>query len=190
MQGYPRIIDVFTKSQCFDTPNGLYRCVTKDSPYMPENFVSKTYNGYANLVQSFIRSARKYANKVLEVYEANGKNAMAVRMDTTVEPDFHFLYEIPLLEGEAGAYQAINEGIAILREATTAGILAANVSYAVGLAASIIIFIWVFGAIKKTIFAETKYARGVLFMVPHETLRTTKAMIEYIENLHAALVDK
>ena len=190
MQGYPSVIDVFTKSQCFNTPNGLYRCVTTDSPYLPENFVSKTYNGYGNLVQNFIRSSRKYANRILEVYQANGKNPMAIRKDTLVEPDFHFMYEIPLLEGEAGAYQALNEGILILESKITAGILAANVSYAVGLAASIIIFIWVFGAIKKSILADTKYARGVLFMVPHDTLRNTKAMIEYIENLHAALVDK
>ena len=159
MQGYPRIIDIFTQSQCFDTPNGLYRCVTKDSPYFPENFVSKTYNGYSNLVQNFIRSARKYATRVLELYNVN-KIPEDIRKDTSTEADFHFLYEIPLLEGEAGAYQAIHEAVLILDEDVVRGILAANISYAVGLAASFIIFLWVFGAIRKSIIAETKYARG------------------------------
>ena len=198
MQGYPRVIDVFTQSQCFNTPNGLYRCVTEDSEYMPENWVAKTYNGFSNVVQNFIRSSRKYSTRVLELYNVN-KNELDVRKDSSAEADFHFMYEIPLLEGEAGAYQAINEAKSILDETVKRGILAANISYAVGLAASFIIFLWVFGAIRKSIIAETKYARGgkinillklVLYMVPYDVLRNTKAMIEYIENLHAALSTK
>ena len=186
MQGYPSVIDVFTKSQCFNTPNGLYRCVTKDSKYFPENFVSKTYNGYSNLVQNFVRSSRKFASKLLEVYKKENKEE-AVRNDTSVEPDFHFMYEIPVLEGEAGAYQAIDVAKLNLDEQITKGILSANISYAVGLTCSFLIFIWVFGSIRKSILAETKFARGVLFLVPYETLRNTKAMIEYIDNLHAAI---
>lgn len=159
MQAYPRVIDVFTQSQCFETPNGLYRCVTKDSEYFPQNFVSKTYNGYSNLVQNFIRSGRRYATKVLQLYNSTG-SAFAVKNDTSVEADFHFLYEIPLLEGEAGAYQSVNEAIHILDEDILRGVLAANISYAIGLAACFVIFIWIFGAIRKSILAETKYARG------------------------------
>jgi len=197
MQGYPTVIDVFTRSQCFNTPNGLYRCITKDSDFMPENWVSKTYNGYGNLVQNFIRSSRKYFKKVLELYEQN-KNVSDVRKvdSRSVEPDFHFMYEIPLLEGEAGAYQAINNAKDTLSDKINNGVLSANISYAVGLACSFMIFIWIFGSIRKRILEETRYSRGgkiddelklVLYMVPYDTLRNTKAMIEYIENLHAAI---
>lgn len=159
MQGYPQVIAVFTDSQCFNTPNGLYRCVTKDSPYMPENFVSKTYNGYSNLVQNFIRSSRKYGNKVRELYEVN-KNPRDIMKDRSVEADFHFMYEIPLLEGEAGAYQAIDGAKIYLDKQIRSGVVAANISYAVGLTLSFIIFIGVFGTIRKNILAETKIARG------------------------------
>ena len=186
MQGYPSVIDVFTKSHCFHSPNGLSRCVTKDSKYFPENFVSKTYNGYSNLVQNFVRSSRKFASKLLDVYKKT-KHEEDVRDDTTVEADFHFMYEIPLLEGEAGAYQSIEAAKMDLDDKIKKGILSANISYAVGLACSFVIFIWVFGSIRKSILAETKFARGVLFLVPYDTLRNTKAMIEYIENLHAAI---
>ena len=159
MQAYPRVINIFTQSQCFNTPNGLYRCLIEDSIYFPDNFVSKTHNGFSNLIQNFIRSARRYAARVLEIYNVN-KNPFDIRKDTTVEADFHFLYEIPLLEGEAGGYQSIHEAILILDEEIVRGVLAANISYAVGLAASFAIFIWVFGSIRKSIFAETKFARG------------------------------
>jgi hypothetical protein len=159
MQGYPSVIDVFTRPGCFDTPNGLYRCVTKDSKYFPENWVSKTYYGYSNLVQNFIRSSRRYASKVHELYEHH-KDPMDIREDDSVEADFHFMYEIPLLEGEAGAYQAINAAKDNLDSQITNGILSANISYAVGLASSFFIFIWIFGAIRKNILEETKFARG------------------------------
>lgn len=189
IQQYPKMIGMFTDSQCFDTPNGLYRCIVEDSIYMPENFASKTHNGYSNLLQNFIRSSRKYTSKIMELYDIN-KNPRDVMKDTSVEPDFHYIYEIPLLEGEAGGYQAINTAKTIMEEQLTAGLLAANISYAVGLVCSFIIFIWIFGAIRKNILEETKKARGVLFMVPYETLRNTKAMIEYIENLYTAISNK
>lgn len=159
MQGYPTVISVFTQSQCFNTPNGLYRCVIEDSPYMPENWVSKTLSGYSNLVQNLVRSSRKYSTKVMELYNIR-KDPRDVMSDTSVIADFHYMYEIPLLEGEAGAYQAIDTSKVYMENQLTAGLLAANVSYAVGLACSFIIFIWIFGAIRKSILEETKIARG------------------------------
>lgn len=153
------MINIFTKSQCFDTPNGLYRCARKDSSYLPENFVSKTYNGYSNLLQNFIRSSRKYTSKIKELYNVN-KNPRDVMKDKSIEPDFHFIYEIPLMEGEAGAYQAVITAKNIMEAQLRAGLLAANISYAVGLVCSFIIFIWIFGAIRRSIKEETKISRG------------------------------
>lgn len=69
MQGNAEVIEVFTLPMCFDTPNGLYRCVTPSSPEktpggkqrLSNNFVSKTYKGYSNLIQNTIRSSRRLA---------------------------------------------------------------------------------------------------------------------------------
>ena len=195
IQGYPDIIETLTLSQCFHTVNGLYRCAKDDSPYFPDNWASKTYNGYSNLVQNYIRSARRYAAEVLSLYNEK-KDPKDVMKDTSVERDFWYMYEIPLLEGEAGAYQLFEQAKLHLDKSVESSRVVANISYAVALGATFIIFIWVFGAYRKSIFAETRYARGgkiniilnlVLFMIPHDVLRNTKAIIEYIEGLHAAL---
>ena len=159
VQDYPQIVQTLSLSQCFDTPNGLYRCVTEESPYFPDNFASKTFNGYSNLVQNYIRSARRYAATVLSLYNEK-KDPKDVMKDTSVEPDFWYMYEIPLLEGEAGAYQIFNQAKMHLNKLVDNSRVVANICYAVSLGMTFIIFIWVFGAYKKSILAETRYARG------------------------------
>ena len=47
-----------------------------------------------------------------------------------------------------------------MNEQVSHGILAANISYAVGLASSLLIFSWVFGATRRSVLAETRYACG------------------------------
>jgi hypothetical protein len=193
MQGNAEVIEVFTLPMCFDTPNGLYRCVTPTSPektrsgkqILSNNFVSKTYNGYSNLVQNTIRSSRRLAADVTYQYKKGG--VAAVRNAHDSEDDFWFLYEIPLMEGEAGINMAFRRAKDGLEDDLRNGIVVANICYAVALGASVLIFVWVFGAVRKSITTETRYNRGVLYMVPHDVLRNTKAMIEYIENLHAGI---
>lgn len=101
--------------------------------------------------------------------------------------DFWFLYEIPLIEGEAGINMAFRRAKNGLEDDLRKGVVVANICYAVGLGASVLIFVWIFGVVRKSITTETRYNRGVLYMVPHDVLRNTKIMIEYIENLHAGL---
>ncbi len=193
MQGNAGVIEVFTMPMCFDTPNGLYRCFTPTSPiesakglpYMPSNWVSKTFNGYSNLVQNTIRSARRLIADVRRQYKSG--STAAIRNATESADDFWFMYEIPLLEGEAGINMAFRRAKVYLQDALRRAVFAANVSYAVGLGVSFIVFFWVFGSVRKAITAETRLNRGALYMVPHDVLRNTKTMIEYIETLHSGL---
>lgn len=193
MQGYAPVIEIFTMSMCFDTPNGLYRCFKPDSaiqsldglPYMPNNWVAKTYNGYSPLVQNTIKSARRLMSDVRRQYQSGG--TAAIRNATESADDFWFLYEIPLLEGEAGINNAFRVAKSILQDALEQAVFAANVCYAVGLGVSFFVFFWVFGSVRKAITAETRFNRGALYMVPHDVLRNTKTMIEYIETLHSGL---
>ena len=193
MQPYPEVIKVFQLPNCFKSAVGIQRCVLKDTEYMPANFVSKTHNGYANLLQNLIRSSRRFAADVLQA-DASKKYA------TDTVDDFWFIYEVPLIEGEAGINTAFRVGKELLTQSLASGIVAANISYAVALGSSIVVFLWIFGSVRKGIQLETKYNRGgnlfilsvysrylVLYIIPNDVLRNTKAVIEYVETLHAAL---
>jgi hypothetical protein len=185
MQGNADVIKIFTMPQCFSSPNGIPRCITEDSPYMPSNYVSKTHNGYSNLLQNVIRSSRRYASDVMAWYTKENYDGVKKAKDSA--DDFWFVYEATLAEGEAGINSAFRKAKEYLTKNLRNGIVAANICYAVGLGASVLVFFWVFGSVRKAIATETRYNRGVLYMVPHDVLRNTKAMIEYIETLHAGL---
>ena len=162
MQGSPEVIKVFTLPQCFSSPNGLQRCVDKEpmEGILPPNFYSKTHNGYSNLIQNLIRSCRRYGAEVLAA-EAAGDGSKA----TATADDFWYIYEIPLMEGEAGINTAFRVAKEELETSLKAGIVAANISYAVALGASFVIFFWVFGSVRRSIQVETKYNRGGMFWI-------------------------
>jgi hypothetical protein len=180
MQSDPEVVKIFNLPQCFSSPNGLQRCVETDSPYFPPNWVSKTHNGYSTLVQNFIVSCRRYAADILTHKDD-------ITKATSTSNDFWYVYEIPLMEGEGGINMAFRSAKDTFEADLKNGVIAASASYAVGLGASFIIFIWVFGSVRKSLQTESKYNRGVLFMVPHDILRNSKAMIEYIEQLYTGL---
>ena len=182
MQKNAKVIEIFTQPICYKSQNGIQRCVLKDTEYFPPNFVSKTHNGFGNLVQNLIRSTRRVAADTLSNYKSG-----SVANATETINDFWFLYEVSLGEAEAGASMALLTSEKTLLEALAAGNLAANVSYAIGLALSLVVFLWIFASVRASILVETKFSRGVLYMVPHDVLRNTKAMIEYIEALSVGL---
>ena len=180
MQENPETLAVFLNPICFTSANGLQRCVQKPSPYFPPNFVSKVMNGYSNLVQSVIRSARRYAADALQ-----NKNNLTLATESS--DDYWFLYEIPLMEGEAGGMMAFIEcALSVVRRLDENAMIA-NICYGSALGITFIVFFMVFGALRRSVFSETKYARGALYMVPHNVLRESKPIIEYIEGLFAAL---
>jgi hypothetical protein len=180
MQESPATLRIFSSPLCFTSANGLQRCVSKDTEYFPPNFVSKILNGYGNLVQNVIRSARRYISDV----QANANDLTKATASTN---DFWILYEIPLMEGEAGAMMAYVETATVVANRLNENAMIAQICYGISLAGTFIVFLFVFGAMKRSIQLETRYNRGVLFMVPHDVLRNTKAMIEYIEGLHVSL---
>ena len=180
MQESPTTLRIFTLPLCFTSQNGLQRCVNKDIGYFPPNFVSKILNGYGNLVQSVIRSSRRFAYDL----EANYQDLSKA---TVSSDDFWLLYEIPLMEGEAGAMMAYSDTATVVANRLKENALIGQICYGISLALTFIVFIFVYGALRRQVQAETRHNRGVLFMVPHDVLRNTKAMIEYIENLHAGL---
>jgi hypothetical protein len=180
MQESPATLRIFTIPLCFTSANGLQRCVAKDTEYFPPNFVAKILNGYGNLVQSVIRSCRRYASDV-EANKADPTKAVSS------SEDFWFLYEIPLMEGEAGAMMAFVDTYAVVVNRLNENTLIAQICYGISLAITFFVFLVVFGSMRRSIQAETRYNRGVLFMVPHDVLRNTKVMLEYIEGLHASL---
>jgi hypothetical protein len=187
MQTFPEVIDIFNKPICFKSANGLQRCILEVSkkaggPYFPPSFVSKTHNGYGTLVQNIIRSGRRFSADIL-------KNKADTTMAVDSSDDFWFLYEIPLMEGEAGANMAFNVARHMLEDDLKKGVLIASIAYAVSLGTSLILFTWIFGIVKGKIAVETHYNRGVLFMVPHGILRNNKAMIEYIETLYTGITE-
>jgi hypothetical protein len=186
MQAYPEIIEIFTLPTCFKSPNGIKRCVTGNSEFFPPNYYQKVGQGYSNLVQNYMSSCRRYSAEILSAYRQN-EDINDIKNAYSSENDFWFMYEIPLVEGEAGGYMAYHTAVELLTEDLNSGNLVANVCYAVGLATSLIIFVVVFGRIRKRILTETRYSRGALFLVPHDVLRGSKPMIEYIENLYAAI---
>ena len=181
MQESPATLRIFTLPLRFVSQNGLQRCVNKDSSYFPSNFVSKILNGYGNLVQNVIRSARRYASDV----ETNADKA--VRATLASADDFWFLYEITLMEGEAGAMMAFSDTATVVANRLKENALIGQICYGISLALTFVVFLFVFGTLRRQVQAETRFSRGVLFMVPHDVLRNTKTMIEYIENLHAEL---
>ena len=147
---------------------------------MPPNFVAKTANGYGNLVQNVLRSARRYASDIME-----NKNSLS-RATQSAE-DFWFLYEVPLMEGEAGGMMAfIHCALSVVARLDQNGFIA-NICYGTALGLTFVVFIFFFGGLRRSLLAEAKFARGVLGMVPHDFLRDSKSMIEYIETLSAQL---
>jgi hypothetical protein len=180
MQESPDTMRVFTSPICFVSANGLQRCVEKPSPYFPPNFVSKVMNGYSNLVQHVIRSGRRYASDILV-----NKNNVTQAVESS--DDFWLLYEVPLMEGEAGGMMAFIECAMSVVRRLDSNAMIANICYGIALGMTFVIFFIVFAVLRRSILAETKYARGVLYMVPHGVLRECKAMIEYIETLYAAI---
>ena len=127
-----------------------------------------------------IRSARRYAADV------QGNKADLSKASASSD-DFWFLYEIPLMEGEAGAMMAFVDTATVVANRLKENALIAQICYGVSLAITFFVFLFVFGSMRRSIQSETRYNRGVLYMVPHDVLRNTKTMIEYIEVLHASL---
>ena len=177
MQSNKDVLDVFTLQKCFDSKNGIPRCLEKDSDYLPPGFFAKVTNGYSAIINNILTTAERYIHDIVAHDDLTEEAAM----------DFWFLYEVMLSEAEGGSNAAFKAGKDALERSLIAGTLAASVSYAVGLGASFIIFFWVFGSVRKSIQSETRFNRGVLYMVPHDVLRNTKAIIEYIETLSAAI---
>jgi hypothetical protein len=180
MQESPATLRIFTLPLCFSSQNGLQRCINKDIGYFPPNYVSKILNGYGNLVQNVIRSARRYASDLKA-------NINDVSKATSSSDDFWFLYEAPLMEGEAGAMMSYIDTSTVVANRLKENALIGQICYGISLALTFVVFMFVFGSLRRSVQAETRCNRGVLYMVPHDVLRNTKAMIEYIENLHAGL---
>lgn len=158
MQEDKSVMDVFALPQCFSSPNGLQRCATGDTGYLSSDFVSKTHNGYGNLVGNLIRSARRFVADVNKTVDHSANRIHHPSADSA--DDFWFLWEIPLMEGEAGAYSALTAATTTLNDHFASGKIAANVTYAISLVATLIIFFWVFGSVRRSIQQETKYNRG------------------------------
>jgi hypothetical protein len=180
MQESPVTLTIFTQPMCFVSQNGLQRCVSKDTEYFPPNYVSKILNGYGNLVQNVIRSARRYGADLKA-------NLADLKKATGSSDDFWFLYEAPLMESEAGAMMAYTETSTVVANRLKENALIGQICYGISLALTFIVFLFVFGSLRRSVQAETRYNRGVLYMIPHDVLRNTKAMIEYIETLHGSL---
>ena len=179
MQGNSEVQDIFTMQKCFESANGMSRCLTKEDPrFFPEGYLTLVTNGLGNIIQTIITKGERFKHDI-EKHEHLSKEA---------EIDFWFLFEAVLHEGEAGINTAFRVGKDTLQRSLQSGNIAANVTYAISLLAAFVVFFWVFGSVRKSIQAETRYNRGVLYMVPHDVLRNTKAMIEYIETLNAAIV--
>jgi hypothetical protein len=173
MQGSPPTIRIFNSPICFDSANGYQRCVQKPSPYFPPNFASKVGNGYATLVQSVLRSVRRYAADVMQ-------NKNNLTLATGSSDDFWFLYEVPLVEGAAGGMMAFVECALSVVARLGANANIGLVCYGVSLAMTFIVFIFLFGNLRRSLLAESRLSRAVLTL-------ECKPMIEYIETLAAQL---
>ena len=179
MQNNPEVQKVFTMQECFESSNGMSRCLTKeDRRFFPEGYLTLVSNGLGNIIQAIITKGQRLERDI-KYHGSLTKEA---------EFDFWFLFEAVLHEGEAGINTAFKVEKNTLQRSLQGGNLAANVTYAISLLGAFIIFFWVFGSVRKSIQAETRFNRGALFMVPHDVLRNTKAMIEYIETLNAAII--
>lgn len=115
----------------------------------------------------------------------NNKNNLT--QATASSDDFWFLYEVPLMEGEAGGMMAFVECALSVVARLAENELIANICYGSSLGLTFVVFFFVFGALRRSLLAEAKFARAVLSMVPHDFLRDSKPMTEYIETLAAQL---
>jgi hypothetical protein len=155
MQGNADVMAVFTQPGCTtSTYSMMKRCILADSAYMPSNYYEKTYNGYSNLISNVIRSTQRF---VLDLNTTS-------QLSATTSDDYWFLYEVLLNEAESGGYAAYTAAVNSLTNALSSAKVAANATYAVSLAASFVIFFWLFGSVRKSIQTETKYNRGGEFI--------------------------
>jgi hypothetical protein len=188
MQGNADVEAIFFQSGCTSSNYEMMkRCILEDSDYFPPMYFEKTHNGYSNLITNVIKSTQRFAIDL----NTTGQ------LSSATSDDYWFLHEVLLNEAESGGYAAYTAAVNTLANALSSARVAANATYAVSLAASFVIFFWLFASVRKSIQTETKYNRAgkfivkfifiVLYIVPHEVLRNTKPIIEYIDQLHAEI---
>ena len=159
----------------------LQRCFTDDnSTYFPPNYASKTFGGYANLIQNIKTS--------IDSLERDFDNSTKLSyLSEESSNDFWYLYEVLSVEGIASALGLFSAAAANLESQSRYDILIGQLCYGSALFITFFVFLVILRALYNSWVEQTRYHRAALFILPDDILRESALTRRYISGVYKTI---